>query len=123
MIDHPLSRTLSLASAGYAVFAGLKPRHLADALGETGAQATAYDRMARTYAARDIGISVLGAFGPARAVPVSIALRVLNDLGDAWALGTGRDDPAVRRKVLGVTLGYAALNSAALLTDRRLLTA
>lgn len=118
MPDQPLSRGISLATGAYAVFAGVRPSHLANVVQADAANAATYARLARTYAARDIGISALGAFGPAPAVPVSIALRILNDVGDAWALGGGQE-PQVRRKVTAVALGWAALNTAALLIDRR----
>lgn len=118
MPDHPLSRSISLATGAYAVFAAVRPSHLAGAVQADPGTSDIYDRLARTYAVRDIGISALGVLGPAPAVPVSIGLRVLNDVGDAWALGGGQE-PHVRRKVLGVALGWGVLNTAALLIDRQ----
>lgn len=117
MPDQPLSRGISMATGAYAIFAGLRPSHLAGAVQADEATAHTYDRLARTYAARDIGISALGAFGPSPVVPVSIALRILNDVGDAWALGSGQEHQ-VRRKVMAVALGWGVLNTAALLIDR-----
>ena len=50
-----------------------------------------------------------------------MVLRILGDLADAAVLATGTHDSKVQGKVLGVTLGWAALNTAALVADRRAL--
>lgn len=118
MVSYPVSRTVSVATGGYAVYCAVRPRHVANAVGAEGAVAETYDRLARTYFARDIGIGALGAFGPAATVPLSIGLRLLGDVGDSWALSIDQE-PKVRQKVLKITLGWAALNAAALLIDRK----
>lgn len=51
-------------------------------------------------------------------VGAAMALRIAGDLSDAAVLGT-RTTAKVRAKVLGVTLGWAALNLAAHAADRR----
>src|SRR5690348_2703355 len=116
------SRALSVATAAYGVFAVARPRHLADGVQAPAAQAPAFDRMAYTYGARDLGISALaiGSRSPA-VVTAAMGLRIVGDLTDATILATGTRDPQVRRKVLAVTLGWAALNTAALVADRRAL--
>ncbi len=48
-----------------------------------------------------------------------MGLRIVGDLADAVVLGSRAPDNKVRAKVLAVTLGYAALNTAALVRDRR----
>jgi hypothetical protein len=52
-----------------------------------------------------------------------MTLRILGDLSDALILSTGTSKPAVQKKVLAVTLGWAALNGLALAADRRALKA
>lgn len=116
------SKLLSLATAGYGAFALAKPRHLADALEVPEAQAPAIDRMAYTYAGRDLSISALALLSRNPSViTAAMVLRILGDFSDAAVLGTGTSKPDVRTKVLAVTLGYAALNAAALALDRRAL--
>jgi len=48
-----------------------------------------------------------------------MALRIVGDLSDAAILATGTSKPQVQKKVLAVTLGWAALNTLALVADRR----
>ncbi len=114
------SKLISLATAAYGVFALAKPRHLADGIEAPTVQAPAYDRMAYTYAGRDLTMSgiALVSSNPA-VVTAMMLLRISGDLADATILGTGTSKSAVRNKVLGVTLGWAALNTAALVADRR----
>jgi len=50
------SKLLSLATAAYGAFALAKPRHLADGVEAPESQAPAFDRMAYTYAGRDLSI-------------------------------------------------------------------
>ena len=115
------SKLLSLFTAGYGAFALAKPRHLADNLEAPAGQAPAYDRMAYTYAGRDLPLSGLALLSRNPSVISSaMVLRIASDLADATILGTGTASrPTVQKKVLGVTLGWAALNAAALLADRR----
>ena len=115
-------KLVSALTAAYGVFAIAKPRHLADGIEAPPAQAPAYDRMAYTYAGRDLTISgaALLAKDPA-IVTTAMLLRIAGDLSDATVLATGASKSSVRRKVLAVTLGWAAVNAAALAADRRAL--
>ncbi len=114
------SKLISFATAGYGVFAAVKPRHLADGIEAPAELAPAYDQMARTYAGRDLAISgiALASRNPS-VVTAMMTLRILGDLSDATILGAGASKPGVQKKVLAVTLGWAALNLAALMADRR----
>ena len=116
------SKLLSFATAAYGAFALAKPRHLADGIEAPASQAPAFDRMAYTYAGRDLSISGIAiASSNPSVVTAAMALRILGDLSDAAVLATGTSKPNVQRKVLAVTLGWAALNTAALVADRRAL--
>lgn len=116
----PLSRALSAATAAYAVFALVKPRHLGDALKVSEEQKPAVDLVAYTYAARDIPVSALGMFASSPAlVTASMAMRIFSDFGDAAILGSNTDNPEARKNALMITMGWGVLNSAALLIDRR----
>lgn len=118
------SKLLSLATAAYGVFAAVKPRHLGDAMRASGPEASTFDLLAHTYAGRDLSISgvALASSTPA-VVTTAMVLRILNDLSDGLVLSTSTSKPAVRNKVLAVTVSWAALNTAALVADRRALTA
>jgi hypothetical protein len=118
-MDYPLSRAVLAASAGYGVFAAVKPRHLADNADAPPAEAPAWDRLAYTYAGRELMVCGLGLLGGTRAVPVAMGLRIASDLTDATVLGTTAPTDKARGKMLGITLGWAALNALALAVDRR----
>jgi hypothetical protein len=113
------SRALSTATAGYAVFCVVRPRHLADALEVPPERAPETDRLARTYAGRDLPLAALALLSrdPAT-VRTAMGLRLAADLTDAAVLGSTTSG-AVRSKVLAVTLGYGALHLAALAADAR----
>lgn len=114
------SRLISVATLAYGVFALAKPRHLAQGIEAPPEQAPAYDRLAYTYAGRDLAISALGIAGPTRAlVTTAMGLRIAGDLADAATLGLDARSSKVRGKVLGATLGWATLNAAALAVDLR----
>jgi hypothetical protein len=116
----PFSRLISAATMAYGVFALVKPRHLANSLEASAAQAPAYDRLAYTFAGRDLAISALGIAGPTKAlVTTAMALRISGDLADAATLGLTARSGSVRGKVLAATLGWAAINTAALALDLR----
>ncbi|MGI9156124.1 MAG: hypothetical protein ACR2FG_05740 [Marmoricola sp.] len=116
----PLSRTLSAATAAYGVFALVMPGHLASVLEAAPARRPAFDLLAYTYGARDLSVSAvaLTASSPS-VVTTAMVLRIVGDLSDAAVLGLTTTDPKVRKKVLGATLGWAAANTLALVTDRR----
>jgi len=114
------SKLISLATAAYGVFALVKPRHLANGIKAPAGQAPAFDRMAYTYAGRDLTISGLALVSSnPPVITAAMGLRILGDLADAAILGTGTSRPEVQKRVLAVTLGWAALNATALLVDRR----
>ena len=116
------SKLISLATASYGAFALVNPRHLANGIEAPALQAPAFDRMAYTYAGRDLTISglALASKNPS-VVTAAMVLRILGDVADAVVLSTGTSKPSVQKKVLAVTLGWAALNTAALVADRRAL--
>lgn len=118
------SKFLSLLTAGYGAFALAKPRHLATVLEAPAGQAPAFDRMAYTYAGRDLSISglALTSKNPS-VVTAAMVLRILGDVVDATILSTGTSKPDVQKKVLAVTLGWGVLNTVALVADRRALKA
>jgi hypothetical protein len=114
-----LSRTMSTATAAYAVFALLRPDHLHRALEAPESSRTAHDRLARTYGVRDLATSALVFSGRDSLARAGMALRVVGDVGDGVVLSTSTPDPGVRRKVAAVTLGWATLNAIAWLVDER----
>ena len=116
------SKLMSLATASYGVFALVQPRHLANGIEAPALQAPAFDRMAYTYAGRDLSISglALASKNPS-VVTAAMVLRIVGDIADGVVLSTGTSKPSVQKKVLAVTLGWAALNTAALVADRRAL--
>lgn len=118
-MDRKASRILSAATMAYGVYAAARPQHLAKNMHASGHRAQTYDKVAYGYALRDIPVSLAGVLGPAAAVDAAMKARIASDLTDAVALGVAAPDGQVRRKVLAVTLGWAALNAAALAWDRR----
>ncbi len=114
------SKLISLATAAYGVFALARPGHLADGVEAPAEQAPVFDRMAYTYAGRDLSISGLAlASSNPSVITAAMALRIVGDLSDAAILATGTAKPQVQQKILAVTLGWAALNTMALVADRR----
>ncbi|NYD41410.1 hypothetical protein [Nocardioides panaciterrulae] len=115
-----LSRLMSTATAGYGAFALARPAHLPDALQADKSDRSGLELLARTYGVRDLAISALGVFGRSeRTVRAAMLMRIAMDLGDSALLATRTRDDAVRRKVLAVTIGWASLNTLALLVDAR----
>ena len=116
-MSYRLSRMMSTATAGYGVFALANPAHLPAALQADKEDRPGLELLAETYGVRDLAISALGMFGRSpRTVRIAMLLRIAMDLGDAALLSTKTDDE-VRQKVLAVTLGWAGLNTLALLVD------
>ena len=117
-MSFPLSRAMSAATATYGGYALAAPRHLGNAVDPT--SASDYDLLAQTYGVRDLVISGFGLLGRSeRTVSTAMRIRVLCDIGDGVLLAMKAKDDQTRAKVLGVTLGWAALNTLALRTDRR----
>lgn len=119
-MTHRASRLITTASAAYAVFALVKPEHLGKAMKAETDQLAGYQRLAYAYGVRDLTISSIGLLGRSQiAIRTAMGLRVASDISDCVVLLTRADEPAVKRKVAAVTLGYAALNAAALIFDER----
>lgn len=114
-----VSRVMSAATLGYAVFSLVKPQHLGKAMESDAFEQPTYDTIARVYGVRDVVIGGLGVVGSPRAVRTAMGLRIAGDVADAVVLASRAPNGRVRAKVLAVTIGYAALNTAALLRDRR----
>jgi hypothetical protein len=116
----PLSRTMSAATAAYGAYALARPRHLGRAMTTNTLEQQRYDVWARAYGVRDLTVSALGLLGRSeRVVTTAMAVRIASDVVDGAILSVRAHDGATRAKVLGVTLGWAALNTAALVADRR----
>ncbi len=119
-MTHRASRLITTASAAYAVFALVKPEHLGKAMKADTSQSAGYQALARAYGIRDLTISSIGLLGHSRvAIRTAMGLRMISDVSDCVVLLVRADEPAVKRKVAAVTLGYAALNAAALVYDER----
>ena len=113
-----LSRLMSAATASYGVYALAEPRHLGRFVDPK--HASSYDTLAHTYGARDLILSALGMFGRSeRTVTTAMVVRILSDVSDAAILSRRAHDDDTRKKLLGVTLGWASLNTMALAVDRR----
>jgi hypothetical protein len=119
-MSYPLSRLMSTASAAYGGYALAQPSHLWQALKSDRKDQEGLELLGRTYGVRDSAISLLAILGRSdETVRAAMLLRIAMDLGDAAVLSTRTKDPDVRRKVLAVTLGWAALNTVALAIDTR----
>ncbi len=117
-MDYPLTRIMGAATSGYALYALAKPGHLADAMQTPSGQRPALDSLARTYGVRDLATSAL-LFGDSRMVRAAAAIRIAGDLGDAAILSAQAPTAQVRKKILGVTVSWAALNALAVWIDSR----
>jgi len=113
------SKIISAATAGYAVFALVKPRHLGKALTKSPLKQPEYDLVARMFGPRDLAISALALFAPSPAARESAMIaRVALDLSDAVMLTPQARTTTGKLKVLGATLTWAGLNIAAIRADR-----
>lgn len=114
------SKTISAATAGYALFALAKPRHLGKALTKSPLKQPEYDLVAQLFGPRDLVVSALALLAPS---PVSLEramiARVVLDLSDAALLTPEGSTKAAKAKVLGATLTWASLNVAAIVADRK----
>jgi len=109
-ISFPASRAMSAATLAYGAYALAKPSHLANVMESDPGDRAWYDKLAKAYGVRDLVISLLGVFGPARAVAWSMRGRMAGDLADCATLVAKADEGKVRGKAAAVTLGWAALN-------------
>lgn len=114
------SRIMSAATAGYAVFALVKPRHLGTALTRSPLKQPEYDLVARMFGPRDLALSALALLAPsASAREQAMLARVALDLADAALLTPEARTAGAKAKVLGATLTWAGLNVAAIVADRQ----
>lgn len=114
------SKMISAATAGYAVYAFVKPRHLGKALTKSPLKQPEYDLVARMFGPRDLAISTLAILAPStHAREGAMIARVFLDLTDAAMLTPEARTMAGKAKVLGATLTWAGLNVAAVVADRK----
>jgi hypothetical protein len=117
-MSYRLSRLLSTATAAYGGYALAQPAHLWQALAADRKDREGLELLARTYGVRDLAIGGLGMFGRSdKTVRAAMMLRIAMDLGDAALLSRRTDDDDIRSKVLAITLGWAGLNTLALVVD------
>lgn len=114
------SRLLSAATASYGAFALVRPEHLWQALEADRGDRDGLELLAQTFGVRDVAISTVALTAKSdRVVRAAMLLRIAMDLGDCALLSARVDDPKIRTKVLAVTLGWAGLNTAAVVLDSR----
>lgn len=114
------SKAMSAGTAAYAVFALVRPRHLGDAVTRNPLEQPRYDLLARTFGFRDLAVSAIALLSDdPRTVRAAMAARIAFDLTDSAMLTPRADSGVPRAKVLGATLTWAALNTAAVVADRR----
>ena len=118
-MTYRLSRLMSAATAAYGAFALARPDHLGSALEVPASERGGYEVLTLTYGVRDLAISTAGIVGSPATVRTAMKLRIANDVGDGIVLALRAKNDDVRQKALAVTMGWAALNSAALLIDSR----
>ncbi|PRY40740.1 hypothetical protein [Umezawaea tangerina] len=110
-------RALGAATAVYSAAVIAKPEVLT---GPTGLGDSPSSRTLGTaVGVRDLVSGLAVALAPS-SVPLRLALlaRVAMDIGDSVVLGLAAPDKATRTKVVGVALGWAAVNALALLATR-----
>jgi len=116
----PLSRTLSTATASYAGYCFVDPRHLGRAVTSNPVKQADLDVLAHTLGARDFAVSSVAVFGRSpKTITTAMLLRIAFDVTDGLILAAETDSDEARNRVLGVTFGWAALNTLALVIDRR----
>lgn len=110
-------RVLGAATAVYSAAVIAKPEVLTTptGLGDSPASRT----LGTAVGVRDLVSGLAVALAPS-GIPLRLALlvRVAMDIGDTVVLGAAAPDKATRNKIIGITLGWAALNAVALLATR-----
>lgn len=115
-----LSRIMSAGTAAYAVYALVRPRHLGTALSEERQRQESYDLVATIFGCRDLPISVVGMLGRSEhSVRAAMLVRIVLDLTDSAVLAERAETPERSAKVRAVTVGWAALNTLAVIVDSR----
>ncbi|KRC64041.1 hypothetical protein ASE12_04260 [Aeromicrobium sp. Root236] len=114
------SALISVATAAYSVFALAKPRHLGNAITASPLKQPDYDIAARTFGVRDLVASGLALAAPTtKAREQAMLGRVVFDLTDSALFTNEATTTGRKAKVLAVTVGWAALNVAAIVADRK----
>jgi len=114
----PLARALGLATVAYAVTSLVRPAILTGPTGLGNSRPATV--LTRAVGVRDAASGAAIALAPGRrSLQLALAVRVLSDLGDAAVFGTAGLPADARRKTLAVSVGWAALNAAALAGLRR----
>ncbi|GEL25833.1 hypothetical protein PSU4_47870 [Pseudonocardia sulfidoxydans NBRC 16205] len=106
------ARFLGAATATYAAATLVRPSVLAGPLRLGTSPAT--DSLVRAVGVRDLASGLAMVATGRRACVVASAVRIGSDLGDAVVFGLSDLPADARRKAVGVALGWAALNGAAL---------
>ena len=117
-----LPRTLGVLTAAYGLSTLVRPAVFAKPAGLSGDEPPApVGILVRAVGVRDLANGVAIAAAPAGpALQLAIAARIAGDLGDALVFALSpNDDPAARRKAIGVGLGWGTLNALGLLAARR----
>lgn len=117
-----LPRTLGVLTAAYGLSTLVRPAIFAQPAGLSGAEPPApVGILVRAVGVRDLANGVAMAAAPAGpALQWAVAARVLGDLGDAAVFALSpHEDPAARRKAIGVGVGWGLLNVVGLLAARR----
>lgn len=113
------SKMMSVATAGYAAYALVKPRHLGKMLTNSPLKQPEYDTVARLFGPRDFVVSALALLATnEEAREHAMFARIAFDLSDAAILTPEARGAAAKAKVLAATLTWAGLNAAAVLVDR-----
>lgn len=116
---YPATRVMAALTAGYGVFALLRPQHVPDAMHASGAERERLTALTRGYGVRDLVLSMAALTSRSGAVPLAAAARIASDVGDCVLLVRRTDETGVRAKIATATLGWAALNALALARDLR----
>lgn len=117
-----IPRTLGVLTALYGLATIVRPAVLAKPAGLSGDEpSTGVSVLTRAVGARDVANGVAVALAPSGpALQLAVAARIAGDLGDAATFAlAGELDGSARRKAVGVSVGWAALNVLALVVTRR----
>lgn len=115
-----LSRVMSAGTAVYAAYALARPRHLGAALSGDRQRQEGFDVVATTFGLRDLPISAVGLLARSpQTVGAAVGIRIAMDVADAGLLTRCAETDDRRRRVAAVTLGWAGLNTVALVLDSR----
>ncbi len=117
-----LPRTLGVLTAVYGMSTLVRPTIFAKPAGLSGSEPpTPVGILVRAVGVRDVANGVAIAAAPAGpALQLAIAARIAADLGDALVFALSpNEDPAARRKAVGVGVGWGVLNLVGLLVARR----